>query len=213
MSPCLTPTLKSMDFSTFPMMILTMLFLYMRLISEYSLGGEPYFPSMAMINAWLGVSKSLTRSAIDTHVGRLWLCIICIIFFIVNVPYWHPNPGVDPHWNFMPCLLIIFNIYPHIIVLYILLPISIWVTPIHLLVLEVSPFWSIGTTWHSCHSSKSYCLCQIWFKNSRIQEGFTSLIDLNALDGTPLSPGTLSFANFVVGFLSHTMIWGDLVCT
>ena len=47
---CLTPTLKSMDISTLPMMGLNILLLYMRLIAEHSLGGAPYFPSMAMIS-------------------------------------------------------------------------------------------------------------------------------------------------------------------
>ena len=49
--PCLTPTLKSMDVSTLPMMRLTMLLSYMRLIYERSLGGVPYFPSMAVSSA------------------------------------------------------------------------------------------------------------------------------------------------------------------
>ena len=44
LSPCLTPTLKSMDISTLPMMIWTMILLYMRLIAEHSLWGAPYFP-------------------------------------------------------------------------------------------------------------------------------------------------------------------------
>ena len=48
LSPCLTPNLKSMDVSTFPVMISTMLLSYIRLIAERSLGGAPYFPSMAM---------------------------------------------------------------------------------------------------------------------------------------------------------------------
>ena len=51
LSPCLTPTLKSMDVSTLPMMSLTTIFSYMRLIAERSLGGAPYFPSMAMSSA------------------------------------------------------------------------------------------------------------------------------------------------------------------
>ena len=38
MSPCLTPTLKAMDVSILPMMSLTTLLLYMRLIAEHSLG-------------------------------------------------------------------------------------------------------------------------------------------------------------------------------
>ena len=49
--PCLTPTLNSMDVSTLPMMSLTILLSYMCLIADHSLGGEPYFPSMAMISA------------------------------------------------------------------------------------------------------------------------------------------------------------------
>ena len=43
LSPFLTPTLKSMDVSIFPMMILTKLLLYMRLIPEHSLGGDAIF--------------------------------------------------------------------------------------------------------------------------------------------------------------------------
>ena len=49
--PCLTPTLKSMDVSTLPIMILAMILLYIRLIDEHSLGGAPYFTSMVMISA------------------------------------------------------------------------------------------------------------------------------------------------------------------
>ena len=70
LSPCLTPTLNSMDVSNFPIMSLTTLFSYMRLIDERSLGGAPYFPSMAMISALLEVSNDLTRSTNTTHVGR-----------------------------------------------------------------------------------------------------------------------------------------------
>ena len=51
LSPCLTTTFKSMDVSTFPMMSLTIILLYMCLIAEHSLGGAPYFPSMAMNSA------------------------------------------------------------------------------------------------------------------------------------------------------------------
>ena len=49
--PCLTPNLKSMDVSIFPMMSLTTLLSYMRLIAENSLGGASYFPSMEMSGA------------------------------------------------------------------------------------------------------------------------------------------------------------------
>ena len=48
LSPCLTPTLNSMDVSTFLMVSLNVLLSYMRLIAECSLGGAPYFPSMLM---------------------------------------------------------------------------------------------------------------------------------------------------------------------
>ena len=51
LSPCLTPTFKSMDVSTLPMMRLHMLLLYMRLIAERSLGDAPYFTSMKMSSA------------------------------------------------------------------------------------------------------------------------------------------------------------------
>ena len=67
---CLTPTLKSMDVSNLMMMILTMILLYMRLIAECSLGGAPYFPSMAMSSELLEVSKALNRSENATYVGR-----------------------------------------------------------------------------------------------------------------------------------------------
>ena len=77
--PCLVPTLKSMDVSILPMMRLTMLFSYMCLISEHSLGGAPYFPIMAMSIVWLEVSKSLTRSANATYFGVFWLFLICRI--------------------------------------------------------------------------------------------------------------------------------------
>ena len=51
LSPCLTPTLNSMDIYALPMMSLITLLLYMRLIAERSLGSAPYFPSMAMSSA------------------------------------------------------------------------------------------------------------------------------------------------------------------
>ena len=51
LSPCLIPTLNSLDVSTFPMMRLTILLSYMRLIAEHILGGAQYFPSMAMSSA------------------------------------------------------------------------------------------------------------------------------------------------------------------
>ena len=52
-------------------------FLYMLFISNHSLGGVPYFPSMAMIIVRLDVSKDFTRSENGTYVGILWLCLMC----------------------------------------------------------------------------------------------------------------------------------------
>ena len=78
----LTPTLNSMDVSNFPMIILTILLLHMHLIAEHSLGGAPYFSSMAISNALLEVSKALTRSVNSTHVGRLWWYLRCRSFLI-----------------------------------------------------------------------------------------------------------------------------------
>ena len=75
-----------MNVSTLQMMILNMLLLYMRLISEHSLESAPYFPSMAMSNAWLEVSKALNISENSTNVGILWLCLRCRSVLIVNVP-------------------------------------------------------------------------------------------------------------------------------
>ena len=49
--PCLTPTLNLIDVSTFLMMSLTILVSFVYLIAERSLGGAPYFPSMAVRSA------------------------------------------------------------------------------------------------------------------------------------------------------------------
>ena len=133
LSPCLTPILMSMDVSILLMMSLTTLLSYMYSIAEHSLGWAPYFPSIVMISAWLEVSKMLTRSENATHVGSLWLCLRCGSVFIVNVPYWNSTPGVDLNWHFTPNFLTILNNNSHLMLLYILLPISIRVTPIHLL--------------------------------------------------------------------------------
>ena len=49
-SPCLTPTLKSIGVSTLTMMNVTTLFLYMRLIAEHSLERDQKILNMAMSN-------------------------------------------------------------------------------------------------------------------------------------------------------------------
>ena len=51
MSPCLTPTLKSLDVSTLPMMVLTMLLSYMCLIAERSLESMYHCSSISKISA------------------------------------------------------------------------------------------------------------------------------------------------------------------
>ena len=119
--PCcilfLTPTLNSIDVFTLKIMSLTMLLSYMRLIAERSLEGTPYFPSMASSSAGLELSKALTRSTNATHIEKLCLCLRCRCALIVNVPSWHPNPGVDTNYNFRPCILIILNSFPHMMLL------------------------------------------------------------------------------------------------
>ena len=85
LSLCLTPTLNSMGVSTLPMMSLAMPFSFMHLIYEHSLGGAPYFPSIATSSACLEVSKALTKSANTNHVGILWLFIRCRSVLILNL--------------------------------------------------------------------------------------------------------------------------------
>ena len=80
-----------------------------------------------------------------THVGRLWLCLRCVSVLIVNVPSWNPTTGVDPNCHLTSCLMIILNSSPHIMLLYILLPISIRVTLLHLLGWVVPTFLGTGT--------------------------------------------------------------------
>ena len=64
-----------------------MLFSYMPVFDEHSIGGAPYFPSMAMISAWLEVSKALTRSENATNVGRLCFFIRYKSVLILNMLY------------------------------------------------------------------------------------------------------------------------------
>ena len=128
--PCLKTTLKLMDVSTLSRMILTMLSMYMCSIAEHSLGGASYFPSMEMSSSCFKVSEALTKSANDTHARRLWLCIRCRMTLIMNVPSCQPTPGVDINWHFTPCFMIILNSRTHMMLLYILFPMSIRVTPL-----------------------------------------------------------------------------------
>ena len=76
LSPFFTLTLKSMDVSIFPMMILTTILSYVYFIYDHSLGGELHFTIMSMSSAWLDTPKDLNMSANDTHVGRFWFCLM-----------------------------------------------------------------------------------------------------------------------------------------
>ena len=71
LSPCFTPTSKGMDMSIFHMINLTLLSMYILLISEHNLGGQPYFLNISTIGLWLEVSKVFTRSENITNVGKL----------------------------------------------------------------------------------------------------------------------------------------------
>ena len=73
LSPCFYPTSKGMDMSIFPSIILTFLSVYILLIAEHNLGGQPYFFNISTISLWLEVLNALTRSEKITNVGKLWL--------------------------------------------------------------------------------------------------------------------------------------------
>ena len=131
LSPCLTETLKGMEVSILPIINITKLSLYILTIADRNLGGQPYLPKIASISWWLDVSKYLTRSAKRTQVGKLWLCLRCRSFFMVNLPSWKPTPGVKPNWYFTLCLSNIKNNLGHKILLKILDPMSINVALLH----------------------------------------------------------------------------------
>ena len=50
LSPCLTPTLKGIATSIFPIIDLTTLFLYIHTIADCRLGRHPYFPRIQTIS-------------------------------------------------------------------------------------------------------------------------------------------------------------------
>ena len=153
--PCFTPTSKGIVVSIFPMMSLTALLLYMRAIANRRFGGQPYRSRILMRRTWLDVSNALTKSANKTQVGRLWACRKCRSVLIVKLSSWQPTPGVDPNWYLTQCNLMILNNHVQSMELNIFEPMSMRVTPRHLLGSPRSPLLGTGTTRPSCHSSKS----------------------------------------------------------
>ena len=153
LSPCLTPTLKGMDVSKFSIISLTTLFLYILLIAQQKRGGYPYLDRMTIRSLWLEVSKDFTRSASSTQLGKLWLCRRFSKVFKENILSWNPTHGVEPNLYLTPCYFMILNACPHGMILNIFYPMSISVTPSHLLVSDKNPLFSTGTIWLSWHSS------------------------------------------------------------
>ena len=82
LSHCFTPTSKGMDMSIFPIISLTLLSVYILLIAENNLGGQPYFFNISNISLRLEASNALARSANIKNVGRLWLYCRCNIVLI-----------------------------------------------------------------------------------------------------------------------------------
>ena len=80
-----------------------------------------------------------------------------------------------------------------------LIPMSIRLTPLHLLGSDRSPLFGTSTTWPSCYSSKS----KLSFQNSKMKLKWTFRLSgdmaLKALGGTPFSPGDLSL---VIAFIA-----------
>ena len=107
---------------------------------------------------------------------------------------------MDPNWHFTPFLLIILNNYPQMMLLYILLHISISVSPLQFWGQRYCLFWVqelLGLhEIHLGHLGYSRIDCRI----TEARRDFLSSV-FNTLGGTPFSPGALLFANFVVDFL------------
>ena len=99
---------------------------------------------------------------------------------------------------FTPCFLIILNNLLRMKLLNTLAPISIWLTPLNLLVSDRSPLFGTRNTWPSYHSSKSTVSSQNSVMKSKWCLRFSYNIDLKAFDGTPLSPGYLLLVNSLV---------------
>ena len=150
--PWLTPTLKGMEVSIFPIISLTTLFLYTILFIKNIMGGAPYPARMPIRSLWLEVLKDFTRSENSTQLGNLWLFRRCSKVFKVNLPHLNPTPGVDPHWYLTPCAFMILNTRPYRIIINTFAPMPIRVTPRHFLVSDKSPLFCTGTIWTSYYS-------------------------------------------------------------
>ena len=85
-------------------------------------------------------------------------------------------------------------------------PMSISVTPHHLLGSLRSPLFGTGITCPSCHSSKLVSLFQNALRNSRRRVKFCSERDLKASGGTLFKPGDLPFANFITAFFNSSQV-------
>ena len=71
LSHCFTPTSKGMEMSIFLSISFTLLSVYILLIAEHNLGGQPYLFNISNISFWLEVLSDFTRSANIINVGRL----------------------------------------------------------------------------------------------------------------------------------------------
>ena len=94
----------------------------------------------------------------------------------------------------------------HRIELNIFEPVSISVTPRHLLGSLRSPLFGTGITCPSCHSSNSVSSFQNALRNSRRRVKFFYERDLKASGGTSFNPGDFPFANFITAFFNSSQI-------
>ena len=58
---CLTPTLNGMDVSILPIVDLTILFLYILVISDRRFGEKSYLPRVQFTSLWLDLSKKIDK--------------------------------------------------------------------------------------------------------------------------------------------------------
>ena len=150
-SPWLTPTLKGMEVSIFPIISLTTCF-HTLFWSQKKIGEEIH-----ICRGWKsGVcywrcQKRIPDLKNANQLGRLWLFCKCSRVFKVKLPYWHPTPRV-PNWYLTLCDFIIFNARSLRILLKHFSPISTRVMPRHLLGSDRYPLFGTGKIWPSYHS-------------------------------------------------------------
>ena len=110
---------------------------------------------------------------------------------MTNQLYWHPTPVERPNCAGQPCGFITLNRCLHIMLIKTLALMSMRSTPPHLFGLERSPLFGTGTTWPSCHSTKSSLSSQNFRMNSNRWSKFSAVIALKALGGTTFNLGAL----------------------